>query len=40
MAAAYGAGMVLLFWAAAWITGTAVGAWFRHKDKQSKEKTA
>lgn len=44
MAAAYGAAAGVMAWSAfrfgAWALDTAVGAWCRHQDKQSKEKTA
>lgn len=44
MAAAYGAGLGVLFWAAfkgaAWVFDTGVGTWCRWQDRRAEEKTA
>ncbi len=43
MAAAYGAGLGVCFWAAfktaAWIFDTGVGAWCRYKDNKAGKRT-
>ena len=44
MAAAYGAGMGVIAWAAfragAWIFDTGVGAWCRRQDRAAEKRTA